>query len=387
MIYFDWNATTPLSSAARKAWLEANETSWQNSSSLYRSGARVHNLLEEARNRLANSLGCTPDQIVFNSGATEGVNSVFAYYASKNGFKDRPVLLSPFEHSSVVEAAKHYFGNSVILIEKTNEGRCDPEAAEKILKKRPFAFVSMMAASNETGAIQPWQPIAKLCRDLGIPFLCDAAQWIGKCSSKSLGMSGFVTASAHKFGGPKGCGFLIVPKDADDFRGFVGGEQENGRRAGTVDYPSIAAMVAAFEESENRVANSESVENRLKWRQHFEKKLQERLPGTKIAGAESERLWNTVFLIAPKGNNDRWVRRLNRAGFEVSTGSACSTRKNAPSQTLAAIGFSEEESRRAIRISSGWETTEADWVALADALESINAEMLNDSNGAAVIQL
>lgn len=387
MTYFDWNATTPLSPTARTAWLEANETSWQNSSSLYRSGARVHNLVEDARNQLANLLGCDSTQIVFNSGATEGIHSVFAHYASRADFKNHPVLLSPFEHSSVVEAAKHYFGDAIVTLTETDKGRCNPEALAKILKERSFALVSMMAADNESGVIQPWQEVAEICRKADTPFLCDAAQWIGKESSKNLGQIGFITASAHKFGGPKGCGFLVVPKSADDFRGLVGGEQENARRAGTVDYPSIAAMIVAFEESESRTRDSKSVETRLKWRQNFEKKVQQRLPGTKFAGSENDRLWNTVFMIAPKGSNDRWVRRLNRAGFEVSTGSACSTRKNEPSQTLGAIGFSAEESRRAVRISSGWETTEADWNALADALESIYNEMLSESGGTAVIQL
>lgn len=387
MPYFDANATTPLSPAARNAWSEAIDTAWQNPSGPYRAGARVHNLLEKAREKLAAILSCEAKQIVFNSGATEGVNTIFSYCASRGELAKRPVLISPFEHPCVVAAARRFFDDAVVEIPGSREGRWDVVAAAEAVRGQNVSLVALMAANNETGVIQPWREIGEICRDAGVPFLCDASQWAGKKPLKGIGEAGFVTASAHKFGGPKGCGFLVVPKNVTDFRGLVGGEQEHGMRAGTENYPAIAAMVAALEECEARLQSPRVVEERLKWRQRFESDVLQRLPGTRIGGHNSERLWNTVFLILPQGANDRWVRKLDRAGFEVSTGSACSWGKDEPSHVLTAIGFSPEESKRAIRVSSGWETTEADWQAMADALVIVAKEMGSGPGDVEVIRL
>lgn len=387
MPYFDTNATTPLSPAAREAWLQAADEAWQNPSSPYRSAARVHNLLESVRSRLAGLLGCEPDRVIFNSGATEGVNAVFHYSASRDDLRNLPALLSPIEHPCVLEAARRVFGGRIQECPADPNGRVDPETVAEALRKKPVALVSIMAANNEIGVLQPWREIAEICRKAGALFHCDAPQWAGKLPLDGLGTAGFVTASAHKFGGPKGCGFLVAPKEASGFRGQVGGEQEHGFRAGTENYPAIAAMLAALEEAEARAQNQEEVSRRRTWRDDFERDVLRRLPGTRIAGRDGERLWNTVNLILPAGSNDRWVRRLDRAGFQVSTGSACSSGKEAPSHVLAALGFSPEESKRAIRVSSIWNTSERDWRDLTDALETVFREMKSGGGDAEVIQV
>ncbi len=387
MSYFDYNATTPLSPAARDAWLEAESIAWQNPSAPYRSGARVHNLLEKARARLAARIGCEPGRIVFNSGATEGVNSVFQYASSNAAGNQTSVLLSPFEHPCVVASAKRYFPGNAVQLTAGRDGRCDPAEAKARLQERPFALLAIMAANNETGVLQPWAEIAEAARTAGVPVLCDASQWAGKRPLHGLAEAGFVTASAHKFGGPKGCGFLVVPKSAADYRGFAGGEQEHGMRAGTENYPAVAAMLAALEECEDRAADKTLIAERLQWRREFERQITRRIPEARIAGGESERLWNTVFLVLPRGANDRWVRKLDREGIEVSTGSACSWGKDEPSHVLTAIGFSRDESRRAIRISSGWETCREDWLELAEALVKIDREIAGSTGNAGVIQL
>lgn len=386
MPYFDHNATTPLLPAAREAWLQAVDAAWQNPSGPYRSGARVNNLLENARARLAAMLGCAPQQVVFNSGATEGVNAVFSYCARHPDLGKLPGLLSPIEHPCVVAAGELFFAGRAQSFSVQADGRADPVSVERQLGGEAFALVSIMAANNETGVVQPWREITTICRNSGVLSLCDASQWVGKQPMEGLGAAGFVTAAAHKFGGPKGCGFLVVPKEASGFRSQVGGEQEHGFRAGTENYPAVAAMLAALEECEARLRDEEQLRARVSWRNHFEKEVLRRLPGTRIAGQGSERLWNTVFLILPDGANDRWVRKLDRAGFEVSTGSACSWGKNEPSHVLTALGFSPGESKRAIRISSGWQTTQADWLAMADALDAVAREMASHSGDAGVVQ-
>ncbi|MDE3084765.1 MAG: aminotransferase class V-fold PLP-dependent enzyme, partial [Verrucomicrobiota bacterium] len=233
--------------------------------------------------------------------------------------------------------------------------------------------VITMAANNETGVLQPWRELAQLCRARRATFFCDASQWLGKLPSDGLGEVDWAVASAHKFGGPKGVGFMLVPEAANSFRAQQGGEQEHGRRAGTEDFPAIAAMIAALAEAETKKVLNET--ERLRWRETFEHAVKSALPGAQIVGTGAERLWNTVSLILPHGDNTRWVARLDKRDFQVSTGSACATGREGPSHVLAAMGYAPEEARRVIRVSASWETTEANWQKLLKALVEVSAEI------------
>lgn len=388
MAYFDFNATTPLSPIAGTAWLEAADHSWQNPSSPYRSAARVRNLLEDARGRLADRLTILPRQLVFNSGATEGVNAIFQYAANQPGLRHLPVLVSPVEHPCVLAAAELHFAGKVRICPVDGAGKIDLPSLERLLQRGRFALVSLMAANNETGIVPPWRRVGELCRAAGILFHCDASQWVGKLPTSDLGNTGFITASAHKFGGPKGCGFLVYPTSAAGFHGQTGGEQEHGLRAGTEDYPAIAAMAAALEEADEWSRNEREVNQRMAWRRQFEEELERRLPGTAIVGRDEQRLWNTVCFMPSVGSNDRWVRKLDRLGFQASTGSACSTGSENPSHVLAALGFSSGDAQRAVRVSAGWTTQESDWAELADALAAIWKEIKgNGENGTGLTEV
>jgi cysteine desulfurase len=212
-----------------------------------------------------------------------------------------------------------------------------------------------------------------LCRRHHAAFFCDASQWLGKLSAAGLGEADWVIGSAHKFGGPKGVGFFLAAEGAQDFHAQHGGGQEHGHRAGTENFPGVAAMVAVLAEAETKRVLLET--ERLRWRETFERTLPAALPGVRVVGAGAERLWNTVSLILPHGENTRWVARLDKRGFQVSTGSACATAKEGPSHVLAAMGYSPEETRRVIRASAGWETAETDWPKLAQALVEVSAEV------------
>jgi cysteine desulfurase len=191
--------------------------------------------------------------------------------------------------------------------------------------------------------------------------------------AKDLGQCDFVTGAAHKFGGPRGIGFLKIPHKSKITPLLVGGKQEQGIRAGTENVATILAMLAALEAREKQIARGEH-KLREVWRENFEKQLLRELPGAKIVGANSPRLWNTVSALMPEGSQLRWLTKLDRAGFAVSTGSACTTGKEEPSHVLAAMHFKAAEAHRVLRFSSGWETSEADWGALAGALAKIHAE-------------
>lgn len=374
MAYFDHNATAPLAGVARAAWLQAQDEAWQNPSSGYRAGARVRALLERERGRLAQTLECAEDLLVFNSGATEGANAVWAHLAARHSDSAR-VLVNPTEHPCVLEAARRWFPGRVELLPVDGNGVVDRAAVQTRLIAGGIAAVAVMAANNETGVIQPWRECAADCRAKGVPFLCDATQWLGKLPAGGLGGADFVLGSAHKFGGPKGVGFLKLHGGTSGrgFASLLGGGQQHGRRSGTEDYPGVAAMVAALTEAESSLVLQESV--RLQWRAQFEVAVAVALPGIRIVGAQADRLWNTVLAILPEGVQARWLTKLDRRGFQVSTTAACATAQGRTSAVLAALGVPADQAGRALRFSAGWETRLQDWQALLAALVEVRAEI------------
>jgi cysteine desulfurase len=377
MPYFDHNATTPLAAVARDAWLRAQDEAWQNPSSPYRTAAQVKIRLDAAREKFAILLGDEAERYVFTSGATEGANMVFAWWA-KTLPADALIAVNPTEHPCVLEPARHFFGDRIRWLAVDATGVVDVAT----LKKRNHmgyaldrvAAVVVMAANNETGVLQPWGEIAAACREAGVGYLCDASQWLGKLPSGGIGGDGFVLAAAHKFGGPKGVGLLKLAPQSEGVRGQLGGGQERGHRGGTEDFPAIAAMGSALAEAEQKKVFLET--ERLAWRGAFEREVALAVPGVRVIAAEADRLWNTVSLVMPFADNTRWVTRLDKRGFQVSTGSACATGKGGPSHVLAAMGFNADEAKRVVRVSSGWETTEADWQALAGAFREVAAEVI-----------
>ena len=348
--YFDYNATTPLSDAAREAWLQASAQHWHNASSLYREAGFTAQKLDGARERLADLLGCEAARIVFTSGASESNNTLFAVQKGK-------VAISAIEHPSVREAAKGWLGaDGVVEIPVDAQGVVQADALRGVIAAHQPTLVSIMPANNESGVLQSWSELLAICREKGIPFHNDAAQWLGKLPAQALGQGDYLTGSAHKFGGPKGIGFLVL-RDED----------ESGRRAGTENYPAIEAMVAALEHCP---ATGEA-----SLRDAFEQRLSAAMPGLRIISADAPRLWNTSMLVMPCHDNLKWLTRLSRLGFAISTGSACSSGKEGSSVVVQALGTTPEELRRVVRLSSGWGTTAGDWQALGDAFLQVGAEL------------
>jgi len=211
-------------------------------------------------------------------------------------------------------------------------------------------------------------------------------QWTGKMPAHGLGGCDFVSASGHKFGGPRGVGFLKCPAKGRVEPLLHGGMQEEGRRAGTENVPGVLAMVAALDAREATIQNQASsslpekepaeISTRLSWRENFARQLLKSLPGAQIVGAGSSRLWNTVCVLMPKMDcRQRWVVKLDKLGFAVSTGSACASGKEAPSHVITTMGYSPREAARVLRFSSGWETTEAEWLELGAGLKRAFHEM------------
>ena len=370
VIYFDHNATSPLLPQARQAWLEASEKFPGNPSSPHRLGSRADNALNEAREKLAAMLGCHAMELVFTSGATESNNTVLHHVARSSKGE---VWISAIEHPSVLEPAQFHCDGRLRSIPATRSGVIDLNWCEDKLKKTKPALVAVMAANNETGVLQPWADVLKVCRAHGVPFFCDAVQRIGQLPGDELGQCDWLAGSAHKFGGPRGVGFLKTPANLSVTPLLRGGPQEETRRAGTENVPGVLAMVTALEFRHEQFARCE-FQAHEKLRHDFEGKLVRALPGSEIVAATMPRLWNTVSALMPEADcQQRWVVKLDKLGFAVSTGSACSSGKEEPSHVLRAMSYSAAEAARGLRFSAGWETTDDDWDALLIALQRVNA--------------
>jgi cysteine desulfurase len=374
MIYFDYNATAPVMREAREAWLHVTEKIDGNPSSMHQAGSKAANLLADVREKLAALLGCHPLDLIWTSGATEANNMVMHHFAKKLGPAGE-VWISAIEHPCVFDSAQHYFGRRAKLIPVTHEGVIDLDWLTMELADSRPGLVAIMAANNETGIIQPWREARAICHQYKVPFFTDAVQFIGKMPMSGLGECDFVSGAAHKFGGPRGVGFLKIPHRSAITPLLLGGKQEGGRRAGTENVATIASMMAALDVREKQIARSEHLLRKL-WRDNFEAAFLRALPAATIIGQNQPRLWNTVSALMPEGDRKlQWVIRLDKAGFAVSTGSACTTGKEEPSHVLSAMGYKSAHAVRAVRMSAGWETTEADWDALLKAVVKVHGEM------------
>lgn len=371
MIYLDHNATSPLLPEARAAWLEAAERFPGNPSSPHRLGARADTALDLARQRVASILGCAPLDLIWTSGATEACNTVLHHAAASN--PTGAVWISAVEHPAVRESARHYFGPRQHEIPVDARGVVELDWLRDHLAGPRPVLVAIMAANNETGVLQPWREAQQLCAAAGIPFFCDATQWCGRLPAQGLGACGFVAGSAHKFGGPRGTGFLKVP-GAKSLRPLLrGGKQLEGRRAGTENVPGVLAMLVALEWCEQQIADGGTAQ-RLAWRERFLAQFQAAMPIARVIGGGADRLWNTVSVVMPAADcRQRWVVKLDKAGLAVSTGSACASGSEHPSHVLTSMGLGADEAGRALRLSSGWLTSENDWGELLKAMVQIQA--------------
>lgn len=381
MAYFDNNATTKLHPHSLAAQVEAMGEDWANPSSPYRSAARVRAKLKMAREEWGEVLGLDPEFLTFTSGATEANNAILANLAKKSP-PDSRILISSLEHPSISEPAYHWFPDRVdeILVDST--GLVSISSLMQFLESPcPPLLVCMMAASNESGILQPWSEAAKICSEREISFHCDATQWLGKLDPSGLRACSTFVASAHKFGGPKGVGWLA---------GFIsqsvqlGGEQEQGKRGGTENFPAIEGMRIAWHEC---TRDTGSVEERSGWRDGMEGKIRDSIPEIKIIGQSVPRLWNTSLLVMPEFDNLSWVGKLDKLGHQVSTGSACSTGSIKPSPTARAHGLSPEQAKRVLRISSFLPHSQSDWEKLGDAILEAHRQLLEESKNSSVISI
>jgi cysteine desulfurase len=357
-VYLDWNATTPLRPEAREAMAAAWELSG-NPSSVHAEGRQARRLVEEARAVVAVAVGAIKRNVVFTSGGTEA-NTLALTPGLRRG-SGPPVerlLVSAIEHASVL-AGGRFPAEAIGSIGVTSSGLLDLDHLRAMLEGGPPALVSVMSANNETGAVQPVAEVAEMVHAKGSLLHVDAIQAFGKIPSDINAMNAdLVTLSAHKIGGPKGVGAVILAEGILGLAsGLRGGGQEQGRRAGTENVAGIAGFGAAAKAA--MVARSgdairlESLRNRL------EKGLHQ-TPDVVVFSENAPRLPNTTLFTVPGLRAETAVIGFDLAGIAVSSGSACSSGKVQPSHVLDAMGFGPELAQGAVRLSLGWSTSEAD---------------------------
>jgi cysteine desulfurase len=357
-VYLDWNATTPLRPEARQAMQAAWEFSG-NPSSVHAEGRQARQLVEDARSAVAAALGAVARNVVFTASGTEA--NALALGPSLHGTAGRPaqrLLMSAVEHTSVLSGGRFAAG-AIEKIAVTPAGVVDLADLRAKLAAGGPALVSIMAANNETGALQPISEAAQVVHEAGSLLHVDAIQVFGKIlfDINMLGAD-LVTVSGHKIGGPKGIGALIL---ADGLLGIEpllrGGGQERGRRAGTENVAGIAGFGAAVKAA---MAALEADGKRLRaLRERLEAGLRQ-TPGMIIFSEGAPRLPNTTLFTVPGLRAETAVIGFDLEGVAVSSGSACSSGKVQPSHVLEAMGYGPKLAQGAVRLSLGWSTTEAD---------------------------
>jgi cysteine desulfurase len=372
-VYLDWNATTPLRTEARQAMSDALDLPG-NASSVHAEGREARKWIEGARAAVAKAVGTVPRNVVFTSGGTEANALALAPNLRRGtGPAVDRLVVSAIEHASVLSGGR-FPRDQIETAGVIPAGVVDLDHLRQLLRDRPPALVSVMLANNETGAIQPITEVAEIVHAAEGVLHVDAIQAFGKIPLDMAETGAdLLTLSAHKIGGPKGVGALVLSEGLSGLEPLLrGGGQELSRRAGTENVAGIAAFGAAATAA---MAALPAEGGRLR-------ALQERLehglrltPDVIVFSDSVRRLPNTTLFTALGLKAETAVIGFDLAGIAVSSGSACSSGKVQPSHVLKAMGFEAEIAQGAVRLSMGWSTRDADvdrclegWRKLADNL-------------------
>lgn len=362
MIYLDHSATTAVDPRVVEAMLPYWTEMWGNPSSIYGLGRRASAALEDARARIARLLNCQPAEIVFTGCGTESDNLAIRGSVMPQAAKGRRhIITTPIEHHAVIHTADdlaEHFDADVTCVPVDRTGLVAPEAIEAAIRP-DTALISVMAANNEVGVIQPIADIGAIARRRGVLFHTDAVQAAAflPLDVQALNVD-MLALSAHKFHGPKGVGLLYVRRGVRLAATQTGGSQERGRRSGTENVPYIVGMAAALELAQ--------AERTAEWprlvalRERLWSGLAAAIPDIELTGHPSQRLPGHLSLIVHGTEAQSLLIALDLAGVAASSGSACASGAPTPSHVLTAMGYAPVEASGALRLTLGRENTEAD---------------------------
>lgn len=375
MIYMDNAATTPLHPAVREVMLPYLDRQFANPSGSYQPAKRVRRDIDNARALIASTIGARPDEIYFTSGGTEGDN--WALKAAAFERHRGRIISTNVEHKAVLNClewleAKRY---SKTLVHAAHDGRISADDVKAALTNDTF-MVSVMTANNEIGTIMPVRDIAikNELRSRGIILHTDAVQAYGHIALNvnNLGVD-MLSASAHKFRGPKGIGFIYIRRDVIETSLIHGGSQEMGMRAGTENTASIIGMAMAAKIAAETLRERSRRETQL--RNYMADKICHTFTNARVNGTMKDRLSNNVSICFGSSdtgmNGHTIVSRLDTLGICASAGSACSSASSHPSHVLTGIGMSETEARNSVRFTLSDETTVQDIDYVVACLEKI----------------
>lgn len=351
-VYLDHNATTPVAPAVLEAMLPWLTGQFGNASSRHEYGRAARKAIDEARSKVAAAVGAHATEVVFTSGGSEA-NNLFIKGATAF-LKPGMLAVSAVEHPCVIKPAEQLArrGWQLYRLPVDSEGRVDEAAYRTVLSQKP-RLVSVMRANNETGVLQDVARLAGMARDAGALVHTDGVQALGKIpvDFRALNAGGVdaLTLSAHKIGGPKGAGALVVDKRVEIEPLIAGGGHERGLRSGTENVAAIVGFGVACELAVQRLADRAAGVAAL------QRRLEEGLCnfGAVLFGAGAERLPNTSYFSIVGLDGETLVAHLDHAGFAVASGAACSSANPEPSHVLGAMGVPHELARGAVRVSFG----------------------------------
>ena len=371
-IYLDNAATTAMSEKAIEAANECMRECWGNPSSLHLAGQKAASRVEEARDIIAEVIGASPDEIIFTSGATESNNLAIRGYVSSYG---AAFVTQQTEHPSVLNTAEYLRrqGTKVCVLPVDGDGMLSEDIGQVLDRLDPgAALVSVMHTNNETGAVFPAEELARTVHTRGGTYHCDAVQALGKVPV-NVGRQGIdmLSASAHKFHGPKGAGFLYVRRGISLEGITFGGGQERSLRPGTVNTPAVWAMAVALREAADEMADASERMTRLK--ELLKNALAESCPDIRVNASGGRTNCCTLNVSFPGVGADMLLYALDREGLRVSAGSACSAGSLEISHVIKAMGA--EKYGAPIRYSLSRYTTEEEVLSAARITAEVYARL------------
>ena len=374
--YFDHNATTPLSEEVLECLTRVQRECYGNPSSIHTAGQRARQAVEQARAQVARWLHAEPGEVVITSGGTESDNlAIFGIVRRNGGAAGKHVITTTIEHPAVLGACAQLEreGARVTRVRVGSAGVVEAEDVRQAVRPET-ALITVMHANNETGAVQPIEAIAEIAHEAGVPLHSDGVQAAGRLAVDvwALGVD-LYSLSGHKLNAPKGVGVLAVRNGVSLEAVQHGGRHERERRAGTENVPGIAALgSAAGWLVEHRAEEA----RRLGFlRDRLETGIIENVPGTRVNAASAPRTPNTTNVLFAGVAGEALTIALDLAGFQVSTGAACSSGAVEPSHVLTAMGLDAAEARSSIRFSLGRTSDEAQVDALIEAVRSAVARL------------
>lgn len=356
-IYFDYASTTPVDQDVVNSMMPYFYNKFGNASSPHALGREVQKALEDSRLRLAQFIGAKPQEVIFNSGATEGNNHAIYGCLNKSQHSAKHIIVSSIEHHSVLEPIEYLrkLDVDITYLPVDSDGLVSPSAVLSAIREETILII-VMHANNEIGTIQPIAEIAQIAKHHNIPFLVDACQTVGHIPvNVSELQCDFLTLSAHKFYGPKGVGALYVREGMTIEPFLLGGNQERNQRASTQNVAGIVGLAKAVDICDQRM--NEEMAAQAELRNFLIKHIPEKIPQTRINGHLTSRLPNNVHLSFEGIEGESLLMSLDMNGICASMGSACAAGSMEASHVLKAIGISEELAYGSLRITLGRWTT------------------------------